>query len=473
MDVNNSVQLKRGVNPLNAWAFSFACIIGWGAFVMPATFFLKQGGLRGSIQAFAAAVPALIAIALNFHYLASFQPGKGDLFSLIENAVNKEFAFSAAWAISFAYLCAIPMNARALANLVRTLMETVFKIEFTRTVIDGEHLLVDMILMFVAFVIFGILNIRGIRSAGVVQTLLALVLLIGVTLLCAFALAHKAPTYAGRSIPSYTPGNDPVRSFLSIFVMIPWAFVGFEALPVLSRELTFPVKKMGRILVFAILTGTFLYLACIFITLCGIPSGVADWPNYLDHLGSLHGLKSFPVLDASLRLFGIPGLIVALLSALSAILTGLIGFTAVASRLFLSMAENRVLFPSLAKLHPKTHTPVNAIIFLIISSIIISILATSFTIMEEIASACTAVGYAFCSLAALIMALKKRSITYTLTGSVGLLVSLIWILFLVIPVSGLKVVISGKSIICLAVWIFFGIGAYTYSHVSPELIKED
>ena len=149
MDGRNAVQLRRGVTPLNAWAFSFACAIGWGAFVMPATFFLRQGGLGGSILAFAAAMPAMIAIALNFHYLSSIREGGGDFFSLLENAVNREYAFSASWAISFAYLCAVPMNARALANLVRTLLEQLFHVEFHMTVIDGNHLLVDMVLMIV------------------------------------------------------------------------------------------------------------------------------------------------------------------------------------------------------------------------------------------------------------------------------------------------------------------------------------
>ncbi len=472
MDGRNAVQLRRGVTPLNAWAFSFACAIGWGAFVMPATFFLKQGGLRGSILAFVAAMPAMIAIALNFHYLSSIREGGGDFFSLLENAVNQEYAFSASWAISFAYLCAVPMNARALANLVRTLLEQLFHVEFHLTVIDSNHLLVDMLLMIAAIAVFGWLNVRGIRSAGTAQTVLALILLVGVTALALLALGQKVPTYQGRQIPSYSSGNDPTLSFFRIFVMIPWAFFGFEALPMLSRELNFPAKKIGRIMVLALLTGTFLYLACIFITLCGIPGGAAAWPDYLDHLGSQHGLKSFPVVDASLRLFGKPGLIVSLLAALAAILTGMIGFFAIASRLFLSMAEKRVLFPPLARLRPETKTPANAIWFLALTSVVISFLANSFTIMEEIASICTACAYGLCSAAALYQARRRGSRRYMLTGALGLLCCVIWVLLLLIPVPGWKLAISGKATICLAVWIFFGIGAYTYSRVSPELIQE-
>ncbi len=37
---------------LKAWSFSFACAVGWGAFVMPGTFYLKNAGVWGSILAF-------------------------------------------------------------------------------------------------------------------------------------------------------------------------------------------------------------------------------------------------------------------------------------------------------------------------------------------------------------------------------------------------------------------------------------
>lgn len=473
MNGRSAVQLKRSVSPLNAWAFSFACIIGWGAFVMPATFFLKQGGLSGSLLAFVAALPAMIAVALNYHYLANAKAEKGDFFSIMQNATNKELAFAASWAISFAYLCGIPMNARALANLARTLLEEALNIHFSVTVIDSNHLLVDMILMIVAFIIFGWLNVRGIRSAGLVQTTLALTLFIGVTLLAVLSLFFKVPTYHGNAIPAFAPGRNPLASFMTIFVMIPWAFFGFESVPVFSRELNFPMKKIGLIMVLAVLAGTYVYLACIFITLSGVPGGISVWPSYLDHLGSQHGLSSFPVLDASMRMFGMPGLIVALLAAVSAILTGLIGFTAVASRLFRSMAENRVIFPTLAKRHPKTQTPVNAIRFLIFTSIAISVLATSFTTMEEIASTCTACAYGLCSIGALVQAQREHNKRFIITGAVGLFACLFWVVFLLVPVPGMSVVISGKSIICLAIWIFFGIGAYTYSRVSPELIEKE
>ena len=66
---------RKKLSPLNAWAFSFACAIGWAAFVMPATFFLPRGGLRGSTLAFLAGAAAMSVIALNYHSTRSSRGG--------------------------------------------------------------------------------------------------------------------------------------------------------------------------------------------------------------------------------------------------------------------------------------------------------------------------------------------------------------------------------------------------------------
>ena len=70
---NNS----RRISPLNAWAFSFACAIGWAAFIMPATTFLPEGGVMGSIIAFIAGGASMCLIALNYHYLGNLYPDRG------------------------------------------------------------------------------------------------------------------------------------------------------------------------------------------------------------------------------------------------------------------------------------------------------------------------------------------------------------------------------------------------------------
>ena len=55
---------QKKITPLNAWAFSFACAIGWAAFVMPGTVVLPRGGVRGPILAFVLGGAARCVIAV-------------------------------------------------------------------------------------------------------------------------------------------------------------------------------------------------------------------------------------------------------------------------------------------------------------------------------------------------------------------------------------------------------------------------
>lgn len=40
--------LRRYLSPLNVWALSFGCAVGWGAFMMPGTTFLPIAGPLGT-----------------------------------------------------------------------------------------------------------------------------------------------------------------------------------------------------------------------------------------------------------------------------------------------------------------------------------------------------------------------------------------------------------------------------------------
>ena len=75
----NEPVLAKKLSPLNAWAFSFACAIGWAAFVMPATFFLPVGGIPGSVWGFLVGGAVMRVIALNYHYLGNTYPTQGGI----------------------------------------------------------------------------------------------------------------------------------------------------------------------------------------------------------------------------------------------------------------------------------------------------------------------------------------------------------------------------------------------------------
>ena len=48
MNTAGNDTLKPYLSPLNVWALSFGCAVGWGAFVMPGTVFLPIAGPLGT-----------------------------------------------------------------------------------------------------------------------------------------------------------------------------------------------------------------------------------------------------------------------------------------------------------------------------------------------------------------------------------------------------------------------------------------
>ncbi len=63
----NEVKLERKLSTPNVLALAFGCIIGWSAFILPGTSFLKNAGTLGSAIGMFVAALVMIIIAANTH----------------------------------------------------------------------------------------------------------------------------------------------------------------------------------------------------------------------------------------------------------------------------------------------------------------------------------------------------------------------------------------------------------------------
>ncbi|MBR3106680.1 MAG: APC family permease [Clostridia bacterium] len=453
--------LTKRLSPLNAWAFSFACAIGWGAFVMPATFFLPNGGITGSVWSFVIGGAVMCVIAMNYHYLGNQYPSHGGIYYLVKASLSQKQAFAASWAIGLAHLCCIPLNAKAMGMLLRTILEETLGVHFEVFFFQSDTLMVETVLVVVSLLLFGMLNVRGIKQTARIQTVGAIVLLGGIVIMLAAAI-FTVRDPARCLTPAYYPGTVPNQAFMTIFIMTPWAFVGFDTLSKVSSEANFSMKKLGRIMVISVVCSAFAYLANIFIALLGMPEQYSSWPEYLDSLKGLSGIAGFPVALAAKSAMGTIGTVIFFAACISATLTGLVGFFASISRLIYQMGQDGVLMPSLGKIDPRRKTPVNAIRLVVIIALVLSLLRNAFDFIEELASVATAVGYGYCSMAALMNAIKQKKTFYIFTGATGMLVSFAWIFFQLVPVRKVSSAISETAMICVISWIFLGILIYVF-----------
>ena len=453
---------QKKLSPLNAWAFSFACMIGWAAFVMPGSMFLPQAGVLGTLLAFAAGTVAMIVVALNYHYLSNEHPQMGGLYPLVKASLNQHTAFAAGWALGLGHMCCVSLNARAMGRLVRAAFEDVFHYNFRVQFLDTGIQLMDVAIVVIAIVVFGFIIARGIKQTALIQTIGALMLMAGIVIMLVAAGITKDPT-VNVVEPLFSPDVDPGFGFMAVFLLTPWAYVGFDSLVSVSQELKFPLKKLGKIMVISVLCGTFAYLANMFIALLGVTPWTGSWPEYLRSLQGRPGFQIYPVLMSARHAMGPAGTAVFLIACFSATLTGLVGFFTSISRMIYRMAADGALPSGLGKLHPRRGTPVNAVKTVVVVAFVLYLLLNAYNSIEELASTATAVGYGLCSFAAFRDAVQKKNRLYIATGAAGVVICLFFLFFLLVPIQGLSDSISQQGTFFIAVWIFLGIGVYAFA----------
>ena len=457
---NNEVKLEKKLSRLNVWALAFGCIIGWGAFVMPGNTFLPKAGPLGTAIAMGIAAVIMIVIALNYHYMIEKYPVAGGEFTYTNAAFGEKNAFVCSWFLGLSYLAIVPLNGTALALIGRNLLGGIFQIGFHYTVAGYDIYLGEIILAVVALVLFGWLSIRGVKFASVFQTILAIALVGGVIIVAVAALFSPKTSFANLT-PAFQPGNTRLAGILAVVAVAPWAFVGFDTVPQAAEEFKFSTKKTRSIMILSILFGAFVYIVNNTVTASVIPEGYGSWVEYINAIGGLSGLISLPTFHAAHELLGIAGLIFIGIAVLAAILSGIIGFYMATSRLLYSMSKEKVLPGWFGRLHGKYKTPANAILFVMIISLIAPFFGrTALGWIVDMSSTGAAIGYAYTSAAALKLALKEKKTGVIITGIIGVVMAIAFLFLLIVPIPMFACSLSKQSYICLLVWIVLGVIFY-------------
>ena len=461
---NEEVKLERSLSSSNVWALAFGCIIGWGAFVMPGNTFLGKAGPGGTAIGMLVAALIMIVIALNYSFMINRYPVAGGEFVYANHCFGRKHAFVCSWFLGLSYLAIVPLNATALALIGRNLMGGIFQVGFHYTVAGYSIYLGEIVLAIAALIIFALLSIRGVKFAGVFQTGLTVALIGGVVIVAVAALLSDKASIANLE-PAFYPTNNKFAAILSIVAVAPWAFVGFDTVPQAAEEFDFPAKKSRMIMIVAILFGGLIYVILNTVTAMVVPDGYASWVEYIDDLSNLKGMISLPTFNAAHELLGTGGVIFLGLSVCAAILSGVVGFYMATSRLFYSMSKENVLPKWFGKLDPKYNTPKNAILFTLAVAVIAPFFGrTALNWIVDMSSTGAAIGYGYTSLAAMKLAWKDRNMKVTVTGAIGTVFAVIFLVLLLVPIEMFGCSLGKESYICLIVWIVLGVIFYVVSN---------
>lgn len=483
--------------PVDVWAIAFGCSIGWGAFVMPGTTFLPIAGPAGTLAAMVLSTVLMLVIGYNYAWLMRNRPRKGGVYAYTKEAFGRDHAFLCSWFLSLSYLTVVFLNATALFIISRVLLDDILQIGFHYQFAGIEIYPGEIALSVAVLVIVGVLLIWHKPLMQIVQRVLAVILLAGALILTLAALPHfhwgslltefgmggtagaaavdtaataaaaaaagagaaaaqapvtvtAAATAAAAHAQAAGGGLRAVGSVLTLLLLAPWAFVGFEIASLETPHFDFPIRWSWRVMAAAILSGGFVYTAMTFVTASLRPMQYPSWQAYVADLDSLSGVEGVPTFYAAQFLMGRAGMVLITVTALAAILTGVIGAYRATVRMLSTMAEDKIL-------SREFRGTTFCIVFIMgISSAFTFLGRNTLDWFVELTSFGATVGFAYTSAAAWRIAGKEKNSTVRITGMLGAVISAIFAVVQMLSQVGHVETMCAPSFLLLAVWCLLG-----------------
>ena len=346
--------LLRQLGLVSATALVVSNMIGSG--ILTTTGYLA--GDLGSVQLVLLiwAVGAVCALAGAFCYseLGVNFPSSGGEYVYLTQAFGPTWGFMTGWVSFFAGFSA-PIAAAALAfsdyagNFFPAL-----KLSNARPLLGSGAWEITLgparAVACTVIAIFTVLNCLGVQRAARVQNVLTTikVMVIGVFILLGFAFGNGS--WENFSHPVVRTSNTPI--YLQFFVsllFIYFAYSGWNAATYVAEELRQPARTLPLSLTWGTLTVTALYIALNAVFIYAVP------------LESMKGVVAIGAFAAT-HLFGpaVAGIFAG--AMMLSLLATVNAMSTIGPRVYYAMAKNGAFFAAAARVDPRWHTPVVAIL---------------------------------------------------------------------------------------------------------------
>ena len=464
MEEKNTVKaLDRYLSRTDVWGMAFGCMVGWGVFAMPGTTFLAVAGPMGTVASMLIGVGIMLVIASNFSYLMGRSAITGGVYSYTKEAFGRDHAFLSSWFLCLSYLTIVFLNGTALFFIVRTLFADATREGFHYTVAGNDIYLAETLVSVLVLVAVGGLFVFAKPFLQRLHTALAIILFLGVAATAAFCLPHTFSSGAWKDFGIL--GLDRGYATFSLVILAPWAFVGFEVTAFDTAHFKFSTKKSGGMLVLAILAAGFAYIAMVLVSVAAVPDGFSSWQEYIAALDGLRGIAAVPTFFAAKSIMGTAGVAVMTVTAVAAILTGIIGGYRATTRVLSTMAEDRILSEKFSK-------TTYSILFIMAISVLLSLLGrNTLSWFVDITSFGAIVGFGYTSAAAYKIARTEGNRRVTVTGITGAAIAALFVIVQLVPRLAAMEAMGSEAFLLLSLWCLLGFAFYWRTVVRSTLTE--
>ncbi|MGE4534080.1 MULTISPECIES: APC family permease [Halomonas] len=346
-------QLTRVLARKDVLALAFGAMIGWGWIVLTGSWIQSAGSL-GAITAFLIGGLIIVLVGLTYAELASAMPQVGGEHVYSYRAMGHFASFLCTWAITLGYVSVVAFEAVALPTVVEHLFPN-YAVGHLWT-INGWEVKATWVAVGVAGSLAMMwINYIGVRTAALVQKVVTLLILaVGILFITGALFQGSTATMQ----PLFSVEEGVMGGIMTVIIMVPFMFVGFDVIPQAAEEINLPFREIGRVLMISVILAVFWYAFIILGT-----SLMLD-PEAL-------GASSLAVPDAMQAAFQAPwaGNLM-IIAGIAGIITSWNAFYIGGSRAIYALAHSGMLPAWLGKLHPTYRTPTNAILVMGILSAI-------------------------------------------------------------------------------------------------------
>ena len=392
----------------------------------------------------------IMFVGLTYAELTSAMPqcGGEQIFSL--RALGPNWSFLCTWAIILGYVGVVAFEACALPTVLEYIAPGIMK-GYMYSVEGFEIYGTWVAIGVVSSIIITIVNYIGVKPAAFMQGVFTFVIVgIGIVLMFGSALkgdiTHTKPLF-----------DNGFGGLLSVAVMTPFMFVGFDVIPQAAEEIAIPFRQIGKVILISIASAVAWYALIILAVSLMMSKG--EMQNSV-----------LVTADAMKKAYGGYNIManILIIGGMAGILSSWNSFFMGGSRAIYALAEAKCLPDFLTKIHPKYKTPSNAV--LLIGTI--SCIAPFFgrAMMEWLTNAGgvgAVTAYLMVSVSFLVLRRKEPRLSRPYKVRTPRFVG-----FMAIALSGLMLVLympgmpSGLNVpewIIIGIWALLGIVFYAYA----------
>lgn len=337
-------RFQRSLGKVGVFFLGFGSMIGFGWIVLTGGW-IEDAGAGGAVVAFLIGGVIMLLVGLVYGELASAMPKSGGEHNYLLRGMGPRLALLGSWGIVGGYITVSMFQSVATPRAATYLIPELRQIPMYE--VGGTPVFLTWALVGAGVSIFlTVLNIRGVKNSSLFQTSVMMFLVIAAIVLVIATIfrgetANLEPIFRGG-----TPG------IVAVLIVVPFLFVGFDVIPQSAEESKLEPKSLGSLIVFSVLMAIVFYIAIVVSTALAAPSS------------ELIGFD-LATGDALTYMMGSPvwgNIIIA--GGLAGVITTWNAFMVGGSRLLWAMAQSEMIPRWFGKLHPKTGTPVNAILFI-------------------------------------------------------------------------------------------------------------